>query len=614
MKLKRYITPLLLCGVFMLSGCTMPDFGRNTDVVVEDTPTYDGLDTENLIDYETCNGIDSNDPEIDLSSSLSDGEFYVVHDGYYYPTSLGTTISNNDVEQMLYSLNWETSIPTLFLEAGDKLVYYTTSGVVDYFTWTRYRDLGYTTGIYNERNTTSGRYYIYLNANNDDEDVPECITPLSSIYNDIYNEIYNGTLYLRKIGNIDINESLFDYGLFSGWQKNETHDLEVYDGTYYHHYMLTADVHAFQPFEQFASIEYTPSENLKYIYDIEIPDYFIDGYYKISTTKTDGTYTPGVIRIISGSSYMNTPETFNTQILYPYKTQMMTEDELRMYEAEADVEYRSNELTYYDKNAVYGVYSTYDPLNTYSTEVEDSLGYRPPDYNETVENEITEETKQELKDASTKKFPIYFPVDRECTIRISPSVIEASGDIYLITSGNVLAPVEYDRFNNEYVYNCIGDGETYYLYVGGLWHSYDIHLTNAASGDANDVTTTVIDLHEKEEVKPDKLNTETADTTKNKTSKATNEMIIQTADVIEIQTIPLTIEGQTSDWTILYTATACYGSNNETLVSELTQLIADETISEISITATDLSSPELLEALGQEEAFYQIDSIISKEE
>ena len=235
------------------------------------------------------------------------------------------------------------------------------------------------------------------------------------------------------------------------------YSLDIYEGTKYHHYNVNACVHAFQAMEQYSTIEYNPLR--AYTYEIEIPDYFEDGYYKMYAQGTDGNAYTGFIRIVRNDDEfdLTDAEKFNKELLQVYTI----EDLLKIKNGEKV------------ETKVKGTYSTCKELNKYTTEVVNSFGY---DNGET--DKITTDTKKTtLSTATIRQFNINLNNDADCKITLSPKNTEPAGDIYIYV-GNEKKQLVYDSIMNNYSVDIKGDGNTYSLFVSGIWKSYDIELVN----------------------------------------------------------------------------------------------------------------------------------------
>lgn len=455
LSMNKKVTALL-CGLsafsFVLTGCSF----NNIKDVISNNNTEETYISGNIVSGETSSlGIDLSKK----GSKLESYEFYVLHDGKYYPAYYymlnykdNKALENNvdETKQAYFTGDNELNIPTLFLNKGDKLVYYDETNVLDYIQWERYKDLGYTVGLYDLTKSTSGRYYINIK---DNGSIVEG-AGLDSILTDI-----SGTdeLLVDKVGNTKVNSDIVENNIITGATKGQMYSLDIYEGTKYHHYNVNACVHAFQAMEQYSTIEYNPLR--AYTYEIEIPDYFEDGYYKMYAQGTDGNAYTGFIRIVRNDDEfdLTDAEKFNKELLQVYTI----EDLLKIKNGEKV------------ETKVKGTYSTCKELNKYTTEVVNSFGY---DNGET--DKITTDTKKTtLSTATIRQFNINLNNDADCKITLSPKNTEPAGDIYIYV-GNEKKQLVYNSIMNNYSVDIKGDGNTYSLFVSGIWKSYDIELVN----------------------------------------------------------------------------------------------------------------------------------------
>lgn len=474
MKAKR-VRNLCIKGIFVcmlsltLAGCNLPTnpgefiHGRDEDreVATEGSTENEDEPIKKLINYNGAVGVETGSMALDPSAKdfmdqLVSGSFYVIHDGYYYPAfayasnydfsdSLKDYIDPYANRQMYFTAENELEIPTLFLAKGDTLVYYDAENILDYVKWERYKDLGYTVGLYNIYQTKYSKLaYIDL------EEDEGCIISGSALEN-INADMISPLVSLIKIGNVDITDELIEDGLIYGAKAGESYDLEVYDGTNYSHYIATADMHAFKAYEMFASIETKPLQ--QFAWEIEIPDYFVDGYYKVNAICTTTEIYDGLIRIVQEDNFYNDAEHFNEPLLYPYTEQQI---------AEGDIE----------EGAFLYQYSNCDDLNKFNTLVVGALGF-----DDGVKDKDAHEKADILRTANINTFDINFPAGEMCTITITPSQKESGGDAYVLI-GDRTTSLTYSAFDNIYTTTIKGDGNTYTLYISGFWNSYDIRLGN----------------------------------------------------------------------------------------------------------------------------------------
>lgn len=510
-KIKRGLTGLV-CGLtiisFSLTGCSF-----NLSDVKDNFSDNENTNKESVVNGNIISGQTST-LGVDLSkkgNKLNSYEFYVLHEGKYYPAyyyminydsdkELGNYV--NESKQVYFLESNETNIPTLFLNKGDKLIYYDETNVVDYIQWERYEDLGYTVGLYDLTKSTSGRYYINIK----DKDKSSIVS--NAGLDDILTNI-SGTddLLVDKVGNTRVDSSIVKNGIISGATKGQMYSLDIYEGTKYHHFNVNACVHAFQAMEQYATIEYNPLR--AYTYEIEVPDYFKDGYYKMYAQGVNGSAYTGMIRIIRNDDSFDITDSakFNKELL-------------QVYTAEELLRQKNGENI---KEKTKGTYSTCKELNKYTTDVVNSFGY---DNGET--DKVTADTKKTtLSTATIRQFNINLNNDADCKITLSPKNTEPAGDVYIYI-GNEKKQLVYDSIMNNYSIDLTGDGNTYTLFVSGIWKSYDIELRNChedKTGTSKSVLSSSINTNKtntQASTNNSANNTQTNASVENKTEQATD--------------------------------------------------------------------------------------------
>lgn len=450
-KTGKKIGVLLLTALmsFSLTACSFDLgslFGSGEEEVPKPVIAEDGVSIQGqLMDgyYSKSRNFESN---------LIDNCFYVVQNGYYYPVCIGVmtfdefpeTYVNPD-RQVFYDSSIEGMIPTVFDDC--KLVYYSTTGLLDYIVWERFYDQGYTIGVWNIQQMISPRLYLHLEKNE------ECIYPDTAMQ-DIYNlATKTEDVMIDKLGdNTPATPDLLDGTIFSSenFVKDQLVDVAVYDGTYYHHYEMAASMHAFKAYELYASIEYN-TLGLENFYEIEIPDYLETGYYFLNNG--------GMIRLVRGDSYSSETD-FNEQVLFP----------------EVD------ETAYdYDPDAYIAPmqYSTYEPLNYFVTNQEGCLGYLPQDEYGNYIYEATEEEEEKtigkIKEATKREIELWFPKGEDCSIEVVSMTGETTGDIY-VEIGDHQKKVAYNRLEGKYMFSSKGKGEKATLVISGLFSNYEVHI------------------------------------------------------------------------------------------------------------------------------------------
>ena len=359
---------------------------------------------------------------------------------------------------------------------------------MDYITWERYYDLGYTIPVYDIQSMKSGRQYLSF----EDDDT---ILEESNLYD--ITKLKSEEVLLQSIGGKNIDDKLVSQGLIKATSKGVTYPLEVYDGSYFYNYDATADMHSFRAYELFASIEYTPLKS--YFYEVAIPEYFKTGYYLV-----DGV---GFVRLVRGTEWNENDTDFNEQILYP-KVELKTYEgdnaeitpEMTICAEAADVEsenYISPEI-----------YSSYEPLNKFETNVKGTLGYKDPNAQEDMslpDQDTDEDVSLEEEKVST--FDLWFPEGKTCIVTVESPSQETTGNLEIIV-GNKSHKLTADKLNGTYTANFKGSDEVGTLTIKGLYNSYNIKLVNCTQATDEQIKSSKVNTGTTVPASPDTEETE----------------------------------------------------------------------------------------------------------
>lgn len=385
----------------------------------------------------------------DITDVLTNGQYYVLHDNVLYPCYTQETSYSQDstvtAPDPVYRYNMVSSetvinIPTLF--EGDKLYYYSEEGVLDYTQFERYKDLGWSIGIDHLSLTKGGYAFVNL------EDEQNAVFLHNSLTN--VRNYTDATLLVDTIGGVRITEDFVENGIITGLTEGVTYDLALYNGTNYIYCSANVDTRYFQSMEMYATATYYPLQD--YLYEIEVPDYLLNGYYNVGNT--------GLMRLVRGTQYDETTD-FNEVLLVQYASHEEGNDTLKG----TIIPFR---------------YSEVPALNEYRAWDETCFGYVDPNQpEEEVEEEKNELALANFVAASKTQTTLWLPAGRQCTIEIVSS--EITGSILLRMNDGHMKEVPYDRIRGSYQLVIDGKGEIVDLIVQGLYHDYKIVLTNAES-------------------------------------------------------------------------------------------------------------------------------------
>lgn len=264
---KRVLLVVLAMTMVMTTGCSGLKRDSNED-------TSSGVET--VLDME----------------DLEDGGYYVLRGDEYeklymqdtnYEVDDSKPTSSSTAHTLWYQDDWN-KVPTLY--KGDQLIYKTSETLDEEFCLERFEYVGYTVGVSNLKETSSGRFSfstdpddLNVNQNSDAKSLTELTTDTA-----IIDKI--GGAYLRS-GNVSSG------GCILGLSKGKTYLAEVYAGSILHEYKLKADYIALTSMELYKSVDYDFLQSE--ILCINFPEYFNTGYYLINNY--------GLVRYVNGVSY-----------------------------------------------------------------------------------------------------------------------------------------------------------------------------------------------------------------------------------------------------------------------------------------------------------------------
>lgn len=453
-----------------LTGCSL----TGDNVGKKDFSTTDLTEIkygEGDISYEESSyGIYSGEPNI--TELLQNGQYYILHDSYFYPLAIDWRNYQGDVgvggkpdpegRTAVFDSTSIVNIPTLF--EGDQLFYYSTTGVYDYTILERFMPWGWTIGLAKLESNTTGHVFFKPGAtleegiNNGVISSAEFI-PIYDIVNDETKQS-NGEFLLDKIGGVKLSEKNLDNGRIFGLEKGKEYDLEIYTGTSYGYYNATASVFFMDSMETYAIYEYESMQD--YLYEIKIPEYLLTGYYDVAGL--------GMMRLVRGS-YYNDDTDYSERLLYPYYEvpKDATEEEI------AQLQEKSWEEA--------GMYSDHEALNNFKALDETCFGWVDEE-SENKENPNDDGSgdgisMDQFYEASTTKTSIWLPSGKKCTISIAST--ETTGYVYLEYASGTQRKIPYDRLLGGYVLDVNGSNEKADVVVKGLYNDYKLRLVNAES-------------------------------------------------------------------------------------------------------------------------------------
>lgn len=466
-KKKRFYLPviLLLAGV-LCTGCGIPESAR---VFLEDT----GLVNKPApADYSHVTGeLDAEYVEFPQSEG-----YYILHDGLYYGMAMpdwyddetyAEDLYNDDVDslqardhRLAMMSEYDTYIPTLYVDNGDKLIYYSDTYILDCYVLAKLWDLGYSVPITTYEETTGG--YIYLMLSTENESDPYTNYMLPSAMKDMIlsqpvmeTEDAFATLRIYSVNGTEITSDYIRDGLLKGLERDVSYQFNGAFGTENFQWTAKAEYHYFMEGELYAEAEYEAAYDGTYV--IDPPPYLTSGYY-----LTDNGC---MFRLVtSGDSY----DMYNTDSAQ-FNTRQLGFDEEWALEngGTRDEDGRVQDAEGMGVTNNRSVYSNNPQLCFYTTRVPDMLGYVPEEPVQEAGSQVaggreqgTEEADSAIDTLRVSYYRILPNSEEKLKIPAGETLYElsstAEGDaapcMIRQLSGNTLTTVPSYRSGEQYIY------------------------------------------------------------------------------------------------------------------------------------------------------------------
>ena len=171
-KSVMVLTLILILGTSLLSGCAL-DVSKAKNML-EQTGLID-----TLAEPDYTNITDNSELDAEGSKFPSYEGFYIKHNDLYYPLGFTTWCDDEDFAEKGYGdtdiasmevsdirfampTEYDTYLPTLYLDNKDSLVYYSENNVLDAYIFTKLWDLGYSVPITSFQETMAGYPYVTI--------------------------------------------------------------------------------------------------------------------------------------------------------------------------------------------------------------------------------------------------------------------------------------------------------------------------------------------------------------------------------------------------------------------------------------------------------------------
>ncbi len=404
-------------------------------------------------------GCGEDDAEPTSLENLADGVFYISHeDGTFETPYIGeSTLKrySNSNDRILWFKDDFKNIPTF--HKGDTLVYYTESVFPQEFYFERFNDLGYTIGLRGIEAYDTGRVYVTTDENS--------MLTYPNGDTDEINSFTNSLVIIESLGGVKLrsskmNDILSDHKTLTGLVKDNVYKAEIYVGTVRHDMDFKADVRVLGSMGTLKTSDYEFTRDK--IIEIQIPEWFNEGYYFISGQGVfryikEGEYTHDIEQVDESLNIENDiPEEYVSKFTTGEVDQndtFMSEEEAEsitfIVDEEAYNTYVSNHEKEWEKMVIrpddmsesefidwwFKEYKKTGALNPNASEAvvkerlqRNLLGPGSIDYRTRLEN-VSKESSAELPQKSTVGFILsqnYLNADG--TTRVIDSIVERDAD------------------------------------------------------------------------------------------------------------------------------------------------------------------------------------------
>ncbi len=491
-KLRLCLFAFIHCFCILLSGCSMPE--RAAELLKD----LNLIKEEVLPDYSDVTG-EMNCTPYDFPPV--DG-YYVLHDSRYYhcmdvswknqkDLSYSGSIDSMQVNGYLIAMGAyrDLCIPTLYLGNEDQLIFYSNNNILDFYTFAKYEDLGYSLPIIGWRRTVAGYPYVHVSIENEKD--PYACSILASATKEavlstgcfaLENPESYADMRIMQINGTDFSSVYLKNGIISGLNKDEKYLINGTLGSENYEFLSTAEYHFLKEMELYAEAEYeVPYDNT---YLIPVPEYLTDGYYMLSSGQ--------MFRLLREKTSFNL---YNNGEEDQFNKRSLRLDEEYVLANGGHEDDDGNVYNALDERVIsnYSVYSSNELLNRYATIVPDALGFvieEPEGSEEGTEGEDTEEEEASAIDALVRTCYLFVPQDGmkvpdgTAFYEITLPGTTAPCLVYHVDGGAVKVESTKEEGVFSYIYQKPGDIEVKKPFYVIVYHSPEVQakIAHAADG------------------------------------------------------------------------------------------------------------------------------------
>lgn len=246
---KKVMTYIILFSILLVSGC------GSVEIFVEPEP----------------------DHVVEISDSQLRTEIYYIKNGtkfakVYLPKgNVKSTAKSVKTNRVLYFMGDEKMLPVHY--KGELIAYASAKADLNSICLERFKDMGYSLGIYGGEMQEDGYYHLSIKKNlADDSDAKK-----------IFSGVVSDEIRISSVGGSPIGELVDEgSGIITGLEKDKTYTVEFYSGTYFYRQNFVADTHFLRAFEVYNYGEESIDDTTHGYMCFNTPEDLKSGYYLVN--------------------------------------------------------------------------------------------------------------------------------------------------------------------------------------------------------------------------------------------------------------------------------------------------------------------------------------------
>lgn len=245
---KALITLTMVCSCLLLSGCNVQIFEEP----------------------EATEAVEVSDNSIMLNTFyVKNGtKFAAVHKPQGNASSAVRAVVPS---RIFYMIDDQKMIPVHY--KGEICAYASATADLEQVTLERFKDLGYSIGIYGGTMEEDGYYHFSVNKN-----IAE-----GSEAEKLFEQVFSDEIRIKSIGGVDIGSVIDENtGIIQALEQGKSYVMEFYSGTYFYRHSFVADTQFLGAFELYSYDKNFINDTVNGYMCFNTPDNLKSGYYNIN--------------------------------------------------------------------------------------------------------------------------------------------------------------------------------------------------------------------------------------------------------------------------------------------------------------------------------------------